>query len=117
MSLDLYRVLGVSPGVSALELHAHYKALALQWHPDRFPENQPRAKQAAEIKFSEITAAYSILKDPKRRREYDARLKMEDRNCLACNGSGHKKKARGFTSVQVQRCPVCQGTGRRSNGS
>ncbi len=62
---NYYEILGVSPDVSADEIKKAYRSLALKYHPDRNP-----APDAAE-RFKEITAAYGVLIDETKRREYD----------------------------------------------
>ncbi|MGB6667151.1 MAG: DnaJ domain-containing protein, partial [Candidatus Acidiferrum sp.] len=64
---DFYEVLGVSRTSSVEEIKSAYRKAALQWHPDRNPEN----KEEAEIKFRECTEAYSILSDQQKREVYD----------------------------------------------
>ena len=63
---DLYTVLGVSKTASAEEIKKAYRNLALRYHPDR---NQGDA--SAEEKFKQINAAYDILGDETKRRQYD----------------------------------------------
>ena len=65
---DAYYVLGVQKGISDDDLHAIYKSLAREWHPDR---HQGDARAAAEEKFQEISEAYQVLSDPVRRKIYD----------------------------------------------
>jgi molecular chaperone DnaJ len=64
---DYYEVLSVSKTASIEEIKSSYRKSAMQWHPDRNPEN----KQEAEIRFRECTEAYTILSDPKKRQIYD----------------------------------------------
>ncbi len=59
MSKDPHQILGVSRDASPEELKKAFKKLALQYHPDRNPENPE-----AEEKFKEINAAYTQLTDP-----------------------------------------------------
>src|ERR1700704_3713701 len=63
---DYYEVLGVSRTASAEELKRAYRKLALQFHPDRNP-NDPQA----ESRFKEINEAYEVLSDQSKRQRYD----------------------------------------------
>lgn len=64
---ELYRTLGVSPGVTDAELKKAYRALAKQYHPDLHPDDK-----SAEVKFKEINEAYEVLGDAEKRKKYDA---------------------------------------------
>src|SRR2546430_13767320 len=63
---DYYEVLGVSRTASAEELKRAYRKLALQFHPDRNP-NDPQA----ESRFKEVNEAYEVLSDQSKRQRYD----------------------------------------------
>jgi curved DNA-binding protein len=63
---DLYEILGVPRTASAGDVKKAYRRLAKQYHPDVNPENK-----AAEEKFKEVTAAFEVLSDEKRRKLYD----------------------------------------------
>ncbi len=63
---DYYKTLGVSKGASADEIKKSYRKLARKYHPDA---NEGDAK--AEARFKEISEAYTVLSDEKRRKEYD----------------------------------------------
>jgi curved DNA-binding protein CbpA len=65
----LYRVLGIEPGASMLEVRQVYRRLARAFHPDLQAEPDRRA---AEQRMAECNAAYEILGDAERRRRYDA---------------------------------------------
>ncbi len=69
MTRDYYEVLGVAEKASLKEIKKAYRNLALKYHPDRASEAE---KQKAEEKFKEISEAYYVLSDAKRRAEYDA---------------------------------------------
>jgi molecular chaperone DnaJ len=64
---DLYKVLGVERKASPEEIKKAYRKLARRWHPDRNPDD-PKA----EARFKEISAAYDVLGDPEKRKQYDS---------------------------------------------
>ena len=64
---DFYEVLSVSKTASVEEIKSSYRKAAMQWHPDRNPNN----KEEAEIRFRECTEAYAVLSDPQKRQIYD----------------------------------------------
>jgi len=63
---DYYKILGVERKASQAEIRKAYRKLAMQYHPDRNPED----KQAEE-RFKEINEAYQVLSDPQKRTHYD----------------------------------------------
>ncbi|OQR75881.1 dnaJsubfamily B member 6-A isoform X11 [Tropilaelaps mercedesae] len=64
---DLYAVLGVKRNATAEEVKKAYRRLALRWHPDKNPHN----REEAERRFKEISEAYEILSDERKRHIYD----------------------------------------------
>ncbi|GAA0545169.1 molecular chaperone DnaJ [Actinomadura livida] len=64
---DYYKVLGVAKTASQEEIKKSYRKLARKYHPDA---NKGDAE--AEDRFKEVSEAYDVLSDEKRRKEYDA---------------------------------------------
>ncbi|XP_052902823.1 dnaJ homolog subfamily B member 6-A isoform X2 [Anopheles moucheti] len=65
--VDYYKVLEVSRTASEAEIKKAYKKLALRWHPDKNPDNPEESNR----RFKEISEAYEVLSDEKKRRIYD----------------------------------------------
>jgi len=64
--IDYYEVLSVSRDASDQELKTSYRKLAMQYHPDRNPDDP-----TAEEKFKECSEAYQVLSDADKRAAYD----------------------------------------------
>ncbi len=91
---NYYKVLGVSESASAEEIKKAYRSLALKYHPDRNPN--AKDKKEAESKFKEISEAYYVLNDPKRKEEYDQFRRSGFRPAAGPSYSGAQGFAQGF---------------------
>lgn len=60
---DYYQILGLQKGASKEEIKKAFRKLAAKYHPDK--------KTGDEAKFKEISEAYAVLSDDKKRAEYD----------------------------------------------
>ena len=66
MKREYYEVLGVSKTATKDEIKKAYRKLALQFHPDKNPDNKD-----AEEHFKEVNEAYEVLSNDDKRRRYD----------------------------------------------
>ena len=63
---DPYAALGVSRDADIETIKKSYRKLAQQYHPDRNPDD-PQAEE----RFKQVSAAYAVLSDPERRKNFD----------------------------------------------
>jgi curved DNA-binding protein len=89
---DYYKILGVAEDAELKEIKKTYRKLALKLHPDVNPE-----KDAGD-KFREVAEAYEVLKDPKRRAEYDELRKYGGTANSGFQPSGEWQNRQGFES-------------------
>jgi molecular chaperone DnaJ len=66
MKQDYYEILGISKGASAAEIKKAYRKKAIQYHPDKNPDD----KKAEEM-FKKAAEAYEVLSDDDKRARYD----------------------------------------------
>lgn len=87
---DFYSILGVSRTATADEMKKAYRKLAMQYHPDKNPDDKK-----AEEKFKEISEAYDVLSDSEKRDMYD-RFGHAGANNFGGGGAGGPFGAGGF---------------------
>ena len=63
---DYYQVLNLDRNANAEAIKKAYRKLAVQYHPDKNPDN-PQAEE----KFKEATEAFEVLSDNEKRQRYD----------------------------------------------
>lgn len=86
-----YEILGVSKGATPEEIKKGYRKKALQFHPDKNPDDPE-----AEKRFKEVSEAYEVLSDDKKREIYD-RYGEEG---LKGAGMGGPQGAHGYSSME-----------------
>ena len=82
---DFYKVLGVSKTASADEIKKKYRQLARDLHPD-----QNKGDSAKEERFKEVSEAYDILSDAKKRAEYDEARSLFERGGMPRGGANYQ---------------------------
>jgi DnaJ family protein B protein 6 len=77
----------VKPSADSHEIKKAYRSLALQWHPDKNPENL----EEATVRFKQIGEAYEILEKPENREAHDLKMKTMH------SGHGSRSSYRDFS--------------------
>lgn len=96
MAEDFYKVLGVSRSASADEVKKAYRKLAKQFHPDMNPGDKK-----AEERFKQLSAAFEVLGDERKRRLYDefgedaSKFGFDDKKAEAYRAYRAQASARG----------------------
>lgn len=84
---DYYKILGVKRSATKKDISKAYKKLAMQWHPDKFQDEEDKKK--AEKKFMDIAAAKEVLSDEEMRQKYDQGEDPLDPEAGRGEGGGH----------------------------
>ncbi len=116
---DYYELLDVNHDASDDELKISYRKLAMQWHPDRNPDN-PKAEEH----FKHAKHAYEILSDTNKRAAYDRRAGVAPAAGAGSSnfsdaygdifGGGRQRSgadSRQNIEVSLEACATCKGAG------
>src|SRR5687768_18379886 len=93
---DYYKVLGVPEKADQKEITKAYRKLARELHPDANPGDA-----RAEERFKEVSAAYDVVGDPDKRKEYDDVKRMGPIGNLFGGGAGGGPGGTGGFSFRV----------------
>ena len=115
---DYYKILGVPESASQKEITKAYRKLARENHPDANP-----ATPTAEERFKEISAAYDVVGDEAKRKEYDEVRKLGPDGRLGGLGRRLRRPGAGCVHASTDRrrtsatssaaCSVAAARGRR----
>ncbi len=72
MAKDYYETLGVQKNATQEQIKEAYRNLALKYHPDKNVDKSIEEKKKNEERFKEVNAAYAVLSDPQKRKQYDS---------------------------------------------
>src|SRR4249919_2039110 len=87
---DFYKILGVKKDAKPDEIKKAYRRLARKYHPDVNPGDK-----AAEDRFKQMSEAFDVLSDPKKRKVYDRFGQYSDNLADAAAQGGGPTGARG----------------------
>jgi molecular chaperone DnaJ len=97
---DYYQVLGVPKNASSTEIKKAYRKLAQKYHPDR-----NRGDKEAEERFKEISAAYDVVGDEDKRKQYDQVREMATSGYGGFGATGAGGRPGGGQRVRVEDFP------------
>lgn len=92
MKRTFYQILELQVTATDKEIKQAFRNLAKKYHPDANIGNEENAKK----QMQEVAEAYTILSDPRKRREYDNQLKQEGKYHQASETT--TSRSTGFTS-------------------
>lgn len=105
--LNPFHVLGVEATASDIELKKAYRQLAVMVHPDK--NHHPRAEEA----FKVLRAAWDIVSNPERRKEYEMKRMAENELSRSVNEFLSKLQDDLKEAMNTMMCSRCQGKHRR----
>ena len=76
--LDYYRLLNLERGAPASEIKAAFHRTSRAYHPDANRDLEPELRIEVERISKRVTEAYTVLRDPRRRKAYDDKLGSGD---------------------------------------
>lgn len=95
---DYYQILGLSQTATSAQIRAAFKRLAMQYHPDRNPNN-PMAEEI----FKRVNEAYHILSDPLKKARYDSRFYTYETQSSTQAAEEHWRDVRRRQQQQARR--------------
>lgn len=99
-SETFYDILGISPKATIEEIRASFRAKAKFWHPDKNKDKE------ATTKFQQINMAYTTLRDPHARADYDQEngISQDTNNTKDSNSMKSKYSCQNFTFKHNMYC-------------
>ncbi|GAV70794.1 DnaJ domain-containing protein/UCR_UQCRX_QCR9 domain-containing protein [Cephalotus follicularis] len=70
---DYYKVLGLNRKASKEEIKEAFRKLAVKYHPDKHSQSSQAVTERATLRFKQISEAYEVLVDDRRRADYNIR--------------------------------------------
>ncbi len=91
--LDYYQLLEIPRGASTSELKRAYYESSRRFHPDANRHLDGELRDAVECIAKRLSEAYSVVRDPRRRRAYDEHLEGEGGHRMQLSEADARRKA------------------------
>lgn len=85
--MDHYRVLGLSKNATRDEIKEAFRNLAVKYHPDKHSQSSNTVRENATLRFKQVSEAYEILSDDRKRANYDIRYSATNNKNYYSNNS------------------------------
>ncbi|KAG6691030.1 hypothetical protein I3842_10G043700 [Carya illinoinensis] len=70
---DHYKILGLNRNATKDEIKEAFRKLAVKFHPDKHSQSPNSVRENATLKFKQVSEAYEVLSDDRKRTHYDFR--------------------------------------------
>lgn len=96
--MDHYRVLGLSKNATRDEIKEAFRNLAVKYHPDKHSQSSNTVRENATLRFKQVSEAYEILSDDRKRANYDIRTNNKNyySNNSRAGGYGNQYNNYGY---------------------
>ncbi|XP_027065176.2 chaperone protein dnaJ 72-like isoform X3 [Coffea eugenioides] len=84
--MDHYKILGVQRNASKEEIKQAFRSLAMQFHPDKHADSPKHLRDTATAKFKQLSEAYEILTDDRKRADYNISASSWNTGCNQNHG-------------------------------
>ncbi|KAL9425733.1 hypothetical protein AB3S75_032655 [Citrus x aurantiifolia] len=85
--MDHYRVLGLSKNATRDDIKEAFRNLAVKYHPDKHSQSSNTVRENATLRFKQVSEAYEILSDDRKRANYDIRYSATNNKNYYSNNS------------------------------
>ncbi|WOH06300.1 hypothetical protein DCAR_0625725 [Daucus carota subsp. sativus] len=89
--MDYYRVLGLNKSATKSEIKDAFRKLAVKFHPDKHTASSKSVKDSATLKFKQVSEAYDVLSDDRKRADYNSRSSYTSHTSSASSSSSYSR--------------------------
>lgn len=90
--MDHYKVLGLSRTATKDQIKDAFRKMAIQFHPDKHSLSPKSVKDDATRRFKQISEAYEVLMDDRKRADYNIRS-YNNHNNRSTSSSGYQQRS------------------------
>ncbi|CAN1232939.1 Chaperone protein dnaJ 72 [Linum perenne] len=87
--MDYYKLLGIHRSATKSEIKEAFRRLAVQFHPDKHSQSSKHVRDDASLRFKQISEAYQILVDDRKRADYNLRSSNKTSSSSSSSSSSY----------------------------